>query len=74
MTAPHVIGWGTALYALFAVSFGAIAYVYGYGSCPDQPGGGSIITDCLAPGTVSDVVRWALAVTLIVGYVGESHS
>ena len=66
--APCIIGWGTALYAVIAISFGAISYMYGFGSCPGFGSGGKIITDCLPAGTISSVVRWALAVTMIVGY------
>jgi hypothetical protein len=43
-------------------------YIYGFGACDAPPGNGTSVTQCLPAGVVSSVVRWALAVTLVLGY------
>lgn len=66
--AANIVGWGTATYAVFTTVFGVVAYLYGFGSC-NAPGNGTMVTECLPSGTVSSIVRWALASTLVIGCV-----
>lgn len=59
--APMVITVSTALYAMFACGFAVLAYTHGLGD-------GDTITDSLPVGTLSDVVRLSLAITLMLSY------
>jgi len=59
--APRVIGVGTSVYGVLAAIFGAVGCAFGFGSC-------DLVTKCLPAGLVARIVRWALAVKLVINY------
>ena len=64
----RVIGAGTALYGFIAVTFAAIAFIFGFGDCKTAGSSGSIVTNCLPEGTAVAAVRYCLALTMVTGY------
>ena len=67
--APRVIVAGILTYGTVCAIFGAVASVYGLGRCAADHGG-VLVTDCEPAGTLTTIVRVALASTLLITYPG----